>query len=185
MNAQNNFQSRQVVMKFLAAVAVVAMVLIVLSGVVFNLDKRITVLSAAEIANIRKSFTSLPESAYIQAHTVNSLLPVEVAPARSFQALPEYGYIQAHSVANTQSGLSLLPVGMRTLTEFSYINAHNQSDAMDLAATLALPLPQGLKALAEFGYIQAHNRSGSETFVGGLPGQMKTLPEFGYIQMHE
>jgi len=185
MNAQNNFQTSKVTTKFILAAAIVAIVLIVLSGVIINLDRNISVLSAAEISNIRKSFTSLPESAYIQAHTGNNLLSVEIAPVKSFQALPEYGYIRAHSFTGTQTELSLLPVGMRALTEFGYLNAHNQSEAMDLAVTLALPLPQGLQALAEFGYIQAHNRSGTATFMGGLPNRMRALPEFGYIQMHE
>jgi hypothetical protein len=183
MNKSSKSTVSRTAMKIVLAIAIAAGFLVILSGLLFNLDKEINVQSRVAPVAVRKSITSLPEFGYIQAHQIKKTVAGTSTPLTGFQALPEYGYIQAHSLSPSHD--TYLPAGLRRLAEFSYIQAHNgQVVSGDLAA-LGTVLPEGLRTLPVFGYIQAHNRIASVTFVAGLPRGLRNLPEAGYIQAHK
>ena len=99
MNEQSKSLFSRTSTKILLAVVIAAGLLAVLSGVVFNLDREITVQSQPGSSPFRQEFA----------------------------ALPEYGYIMAHSRVSAQSQAAILPAGLRNLAEFGYIQAHNQA----------------------------------------------------------
>jgi hypothetical protein len=185
MNVQNKSLFSPVVRKIMLAGALVALVLIVLSGVIINLDKSISVPARTGEPTTRKLFSGLPEYSYIQAHSDTGVLPVKVTVPGTFSALPEFGYITAHSKTRSQTLTGLLPVGMRTLTEFGYIQAHTLTKGRDQAFSQVVLLPQGLLSLSEAGYITAHGQSSTETYTDGLPGRLHSQVIYGYLKMHE
>ena len=99
MNAQSKSPISGVTKKVVLAVGLVAGLMAILSGVLFNVDQSITVQSRAGEVTVRQGFSSLPEYGYIMAH---SLQPREVTVKQGFSSLPEYGYIQAHIVWQNQ-----------------------------------------------------------------------------------
>ncbi len=186
MNAQNKYPVSKVIKKIMLAVAIVAGLLVILSGVVINMDKSITVKARVVGVTTRQEFASLPEYGYIQAHSVKNVQLRKVAPLAGFQALPEYGYIQAHSRVSTQTQTAYLPVGLRALVEFGYIQAHNRVESLsDNTLLNGVFFPDGLRSLSEFGYIDAHSRKDAQTFVAGSPIGFRSLPEYSYILAHD
>jgi hypothetical protein len=186
MNAQNKSPFSKVTKKMMLAVVMVAGLLVILSGVVINMDKSITVKARVVGVTARQEFASLPEYGYIQAHSVKNALPGKIAPATGFQALPEYGYIQAHSRVSTQTQTAYLPVELRSLVEFGYIQAHNRVESLsDNALLNVVFLPEGLRSLSEFGYIETHSLKDAQTYVAGSPIGLRSLPEYSYILAHD
>jgi hypothetical protein len=184
MNTQSKSPLSGVFAKIVLAVVLVAGALVILSGLLLNVDKDITVQSRAIGVTTRQTFASLPEYGYIQSHMAKIAPTGKNVPLTGFRALPDYGYIQAHSNVSDQTQPVFLPAGLRSLAISGYIDAHNRIEVAGKSFGDA-PLPQGLRDQPISGYIQAHNRMSAETFVAGLPRGLRLLPESGYIQAHD
>ena len=158
MNAQSKSPFSKVTKKMMLAVVMVAGLLVILSGVVINMDKSITVKARV----------------------------VGVTARHEFASLPECGYIQAHSRVSTQPQTAYLPVELRALAEFGYIQAHNRVESQSYTPPLNVVfLPEGLRSLSEFGYIKAHSSKNTQTFVAGSIIGLRSLPEYSYILAHD
>jgi len=182
MNAKSKSPVTSVMKKIVVAAALVAGALVILSGVLLNMDKSINAQSRTAGVTSRQSFASLPEYDYIQTHTVKSV--ARIVPVTGFEALPEYIYIRSHIFSSSES-MVVLPSGLTSLSIYGYIQAHNQIPVTENTFVMNAVLPEGIKALPVFGYIESHNRMNAENFVAGLPNGMRVLPEAGYLQMHE
>jgi hypothetical protein len=186
MNAQSKSPLSGVFAKIVLAVVLVIGALVILSGVLLNLDKSLNAPAVySDKLVVRQTFASLPEYGYIQSHIAKIAPTGKNIPLSGFHALPEYGYILAHSLAGTQTQETYLPAGLRGLAIYGYIDSHNRTQVAGKSFDMVTPLPQGLLAQPISGYIEVHNRMSAETFVAGLPRGLRALPESGYIQMHE
>lgn len=186
MNAQSKSPLSGVFAKIVLAVVLVIGALVILSGVLLNIDKKITVFGVPKLPVVKQTFASLPEYEYIQSHMNKTPTVGKNVPLSGFQALPEYGYIwMQSSFTSSVSQSEYLPAGLRSLAISGYIASHNRIQDTGKPFGIAAPLPQGLRDQTVSGYIDMHNRMSAETFVAGLPRGLRALPESGYIQAHQ
>ncbi len=154
MNEKSKSPFSSIIVKVVAAVALVAVALVILSGLVLNVDDDIKVIGKPIGVTGPQSFASLPEYGYIQNHVAKNVQAGKNIPVTGFQALPEYGYIMSHYFANGQTMAASLPSGLRSLSVAGYIQAHNQLDFSGNTVALSAPLPAGLRAMPVSGYIE-------------------------------
>ena len=152
MNAQSKSPFSRVLWKVVLAVAVVATLLVALSGVLFNLNDKIDVQSRSGGNTVRQKFSSLPAYEFYQA----------------------YGRYNMSDIAFAQPGA--LPVSSSSFladgyTQATILNAraHNLSDLLDIAFVLEVALPVDSRSQPEIRCLQTLSEETAKVVSTSLP----------------